>query len=187
MVTNDYLKRELEVMNVEKTDLDGVLLVTPPTLFEDWRGEYIELYNHVLYQDAGIGMDFVQDDISTSTHHVLRGIHGDRETWKLVSCLVGRFYLLVVNNDPQSVQYKQWISFTLSEKNRLQVLIPPGFGNGHVVLSELAMFHYKQTSYYNRAGQFTILWDDPTYDFWWPVKNPLVSRRDAGLCDLDAS
>lgn len=170
-------------MKVESTPLDGVLLITPPTLFEDWRGEYVELYNRRLYQDAGITIDFVQDDISTSSRHVLRGLHGDSETWKLVSCLSGRFYLAVINWDPDSPQYRQWTSFTLSEKNRQQVLIPPRFGNGHVVLSEQATFHYKQTSYYNRAGQFTLKWNDPELGIWWPVPNPLVSQRDAGIDD----
>ena len=81
----------------------------------------------------------------------------------------------------QSPQYRQWQSFTLSDTNRLQVLIPPKFGNGHVVMSEQAIFHYKQTTEYDRAGQFTLLWNDPALKIWWPVQNPIVSERDAGL------
>jgi dTDP-4-dehydrorhamnose 3,5-epimerase len=168
-------------VNVEKTALDGVLLITPPTLFEDWRGEYVETYNEQLYREHGIDVPFVQDDISVSDKHVLRGLHGDATTWKLISCLYGKFYLVVVNNDPESPQYRKWISFVLSDANRKQVLIPPKFGNGHLVLSEKAIFHYKQNTYYDRAGQFTLLWDDPELGLWWPVPNPLVSRRDAGL------
>lgn len=165
-------------MKVEQTKLDGVLLITPPTNFEDFRGSYVETYNEELYQKAGIGVKFIQDDISTSSRHVLRGIHGDQETWKLISCLYGKFYLLVVNCDPKSPQYRRWQGFTLSDTNRLQVLIPPKFGNGHVVLSEQAIFHYKQNTYYNRAGQFTIPWDDAEFSFWWPIKNPIISERD---------
>jgi dTDP-4-dehydrorhamnose 3,5-epimerase len=167
-------------MEVTKTKLDGVLLIKPPTVFEDFRGTYVELYNDHLYRDAGIQVNFIQDDISTSSRHVLRGIHGDQETWKLISCLYGRFYLVVVNWDEQSPQFRQWESFTLSEANRLQVLIPPKFGNGHVVLSEQAIFHYKQTTAYNRAGQFTLAWNDPELNIWWPIKNPIVSQRDEG-------
>ncbi|MCW8863226.1 MAG: dTDP-4-dehydrorhamnose 3,5-epimerase family protein [Rhodospirillales bacterium] len=170
-----------EGLKVTRTSLDGVLLVEPPTIFEDFRGEYVELYNEEIYKKAGIHHDFIQDDISVSSRHVLRGIHGDSETAKLVSCLHGKFYLVVVNWDSDSPQYRQWEAFTLSEKNRLQVLIPPKFGNGHVVLSETAMFHYKQTSTYNRAGQFTVMWDDPDLEIFWPIKNPILSRRDAGL------
>jgi dTDP-4-dehydrorhamnose 3,5-epimerase len=61
------------------------------------------------------------------------------------------------------------------------VLIPPKFGNGHVVLSPTAIFHYKQTTYYERASQFTLRWNDPELKIWWPVKNPLVSPRDEGM------
>ncbi len=168
-------------LQVKPSELDGVLLIQHPTNFEDFRSEYVEIYNRSLFQEAGIANDFVQDDISVSKQHVLRGIHGDGSTTKLVSCLSGSFYLLVVNNDKNSSQYRKWTSVTLSDKNRMQVLIPPNFGNGHVVLSETAIFHYKQTTEYNRAGQFTLLWDDPEFDFWWPVANPMVSRRDEGF------
>ena len=86
-----------------------------------------------------------------------------------------------VNNDKNSSQYMKWEAFTLSESNRHQILVPPKFGNGHLVLSEKAIFHYKQSTYYNRDGQFTILWDDPDWKFWWPSKNPILSMRDSGL------
>lgn len=168
-------------LSVSKTKLDGVLLITPPTVFEDFRGTYVETYNDQLYRAAGVTINLVQDDISTSTRHVLRGIHGDAETWKLVSCLYGRFYLVVVNNDPGSPQFRQWQGFTLSDRNHFQVLIPPMFGNGHVVLSDEAIFHYKQSTYYNAAGQFTIAWNDPRFGIWWPIKDPIVSQRDAGV------
>ena len=168
----------MDQFKVNKTNLDGVLLIEPPTNFEDFRGEYVEIYNDAIYKEAGINQEFRQDDISVSSRHVLRGLHGDYETTKLVSCLLGKFYLVVVNNNQDHPQYRQWQSFTLSDKNRYQVLIPAGFGNGHVVMSEMAMFHYKQTSYYNRAGQFTLRWDDPELSIWWPVKNPIMSIRD---------
>ena len=167
-------------MDVQKTKLGGVLLITPPTIFKDFRGTYVELYNENLYNEAGITVKFMQDDISVSSCNVLRGIHGDAETWKMISCLHGKFYLMVVNWDETSPQYRQWESFTLSDQNRLQVLIPPKFGNGHLVLSEFAIFHYKQSSYYNRAGQFTIAWNDPALNLPWPVKNPILSKRDGG-------
>ncbi len=171
-------------MEVSKTKLDGVLLIRPPTIFEDFRGVYVETYNEKLYTDAGIKVKFVQDDISVSSRNVLRGIHGDGETWKLVSCLDGKFYLVVVNWDEASSQFGKWESFVLSDQNRLQVLIPPKFGNGHLVLSEQTIFHYKQSTYYNRAAQFTLLWNDPRLNIWWPIKNPIVSKRDEGNEDV---
>ena len=167
-------------MEVSNSKLDGVLLITPPTIFEDFRGTYVETYNEQLYIDAGITVKFVQDDISVSSRHVLRGVHGDSETWKLISCLYGSFYLVVLNQDRASSQFGQWEAFVLSDQNRLQVLVPPKFGNGHLVLSDQAIFHYKQSTDYNRAAQFTCLWNDPALNIWWPVKHPIVSRRDEG-------
>ena len=168
-------------LTVRPTRLDGVKLLEPTTRFEDFRGEYVEIWNRQLAHEAGIDVDFVQDDISISTQNVLRGIHGDTSTWKLISCLHGRFYLVVINNDPSSPQYRQWEGFTLSDRNRLSVLVPPRHGNGHYVLSEQAIFHYKQSSYYDRAGQFTLAWDDPELGLWWPTRDPIVSQRDQGV------
>ena len=167
-------------MKVEKTNLEGVLIIDPPTNFIDFRGSYIETYNERLYKKYGITEDFIQDDISTSKKNVLRGIHGDKNTCKLVTCLYGEFYLVVVNNNPHSQQFKKWQSFNLSDKNRKQVLIPPMYGNGHLVISDKAIFHYKQTTEYNREGQFTIMWNDPEFKIKWPVKNPILSKRDGG-------
>ena len=171
-------------MEVLKTKLDGVLLIKPPTIFEDFRGAYVETYNEKMYMEAGLSVKFVQDDISVSSRNVLRGIHGDGETWKLISCLYGKFYLVVINWEKASSQFGKWESFILSDQNRLQVLVPPKFGNGHLVLSELAIFHYKQSTYYNRAGQFTLLWNDPKFNISWPIRNPILSRRDEGSEDV---
>lgn len=170
-------------MKISKTDLEGVLLFEPD-VFEDFRGEYVEIWNEQTFLDAEVRVKFVQDDISVSTRDVLRGIHGDAETWKLVSCLFGKFYLAVVNCDRHSSEFGKWQGFTLSDKNRLQVLIPANYGNGHVVLSDMAIFHYKQSTYYNPGGQFTYKWDEPELGIWWPIKNPILSKRDEiGLRD----
>ena len=165
-------------MEITQTKLEGVLLTKPPTIFKDHRGVYVETYNEQLYKEAGINVDFIQDDISVSKKNVLRGIHGDSKTWKLISCLYGEFYLVVVNWDKDSDQYGRWESFTLSENNRLQALVPAKFGNGHLVLSKQAIFHYKQSTYYDRPGQFTIAWNDPKLKISWPIKNPILSERD---------
>jgi len=169
------------MLEVKKTKLDGVLSIKPPSIFEDFRGTYVETYNEEQYKGVGIDVDFIQDDISVSSKNVLRGIHGDAVTWKLVSCLYGKFYMVVVNWDETSPQYQKWESFVLSDENRMQVLIPPKFGNGHLVISDMAIFHYKQNTYYDRARQFTILWNDPKLNIQWPIDNPIVSKRDAGM------
>lgn len=170
------------MLRIEQTKLEGVLLIHLDC-FEDHRGEYVETYNEKAYKEAGIHIKFLQDDYSMSTKNVLRGIHGDAETLKLISCPLGRIYLVVVNCDETSHQFHKWEAFTLSERNKLQVLVPAKFGIGHLVLSAQAIFQYKQSTYYNRVKQFTLLWNDPKLNIWWPVKNPILSKRDEGSED----
>ena len=165
------------MISVKKTSLENVLLIRPDT-FEDHRGQYVEIYNEKLYVENGIKTKFIQDDISTSDKNVLRGIHGDHITWKLVTCLMGKFYLVVVNCDKESNFFGKWESFVLSENNKIQILIPPKYGNAHLVLSERTIFHYKQSTYYDPDSQFTYLWNDPELDIWWPIDNPILSIRD---------
>jgi len=164
-------------MHVIKTKLDGVLQIQLD-VFEDHRGTYIETYNENLYRQHGIDLKFVQDDISVSYKSVLRGIHGDMVTWKLISCLYGRFYFVVVNCNEESLQFGQWLSFTLSDQNHTQILVPPKYGNAHLVLSDKTIFHYKQNTYYKPDLQVTYKWDDPLFNIWWPIKNPILSERD---------
>jgi dTDP-4-dehydrorhamnose 3,5-epimerase len=164
-------------MEVLATNLDEVLLIELD-VFEDYRGEYVELYNKAFYRERVADIEFIQDDISISSRYVLRGIHGDPETWKLISCLYGKFYLVVVNCDTDSPSFGKWQSFVLSDVNRHQVLVPPMYGNAHLVLSDQAVFHYKQTTYYDPTKQFTYKWDDPRFNIWWPIKAPILSMRD---------
>jgi dTDP-4-dehydrorhamnose 3,5-epimerase len=161
----------------EDTDLDGVKKIIPTT-FEDHRGSYTEIYNKDFMKKNEIYVDFLQDDISVSHKNLLRGIHGDNKNYKLISCLYGEFQLIVVNNNPESQKYKKWKSFHMSFKNREQILIPPKFGNGHLVLTEFAIFHYKQNTQYDRDSQFTIKWNDPLYKFEWKSDSPILSDRD---------
>ena len=168
------------MLNVKHTKLDGVLIIEPPTIFEDHRGIYVETYNNSLYNQAGINVKFVQDDISISSKRVLRGIHSDYKTWKLVSCLYGQLYLVIVNCDRKSKNFGKWVSFTISDTNRIQVLSPPKHGIAHLTLSDKAIVHYKQSTYYDFESQFSFRWDDPKFNIDWPIKNPILSVRDKG-------
>ena len=165
-------------MKFFKTKLKGVYLIKNK-VFKDFRGKYFEIYNNEIFKKKRIKIKFIQDDISMSKKNVLRGIHGDQKTWKLITCIEGKFRLLVVNNDKKSNQFKKWQMFTLSEDNNHQVLVPPKFGNAHLVLSKRAIFHYKQNTMYDRKSQFTIKWNDPQYNFKWPkTKKKIISKRD---------
>jgi len=140
------------------------------TVFEDFRGQYVEIYNEELWKELNIPV-FVQDDISVSRKNVLRGIHGDKKTWKLIQCLYGSFYLVVTDG-------VKWDAFTLSDTNRKMILVPPGYGNGHLILTDTAIFHYKQTTVYDRESQFTLKWNDKKLNIFWPISNPILSERD---------
>lgn len=164
------------MISVAKTSLDGVLKVQLD-IFEDHRGQYIETYNEKMYQEHGIDIKFVCDDISRSNRNVLRGIHSDSEAWKLISCLRGLIYVVVVNCNTAG-DFGKWESFVLSATNGLQVLVPPKYGVAHLVLSDKAIFHYKQSAYYDPSRQLTYRFDDPRFNIWWPVKEPILSRRD---------
>ena len=171
------MKKTYSDWTIKKTSLTGVMKIGL-TSFEDHRGSYSETYNKNFFLENGIDIEFLQDDISVSKKNVLRGIHGDQKTWKLITCLYGEFQLIVVNNDLQSNEYKKWESFYLSFENKIQMLVPPKFGNGHLVLSDKCIFHYKQNSEYDRLGQFTIKWNDPSFGFKWSISDPILSERD---------
>lgn len=178
-------------IDVADTAIQGVKIITPLYIFEDHRGIYRETWNQLDYdtvlghpglREFGEGVYFVADDISISRRNVLRGIHGDYETFKLISCLHGSFFLVVVDWRPYSPTDHQHIGITLSDRNHLSVLVPPGCGNGHLVLSETAIFHYKQSEYYDRDGQFTIAWNDPVLGIQWPISlPPILSERDKNV------
>jgi dTDP-4-dehydrorhamnose 3,5-epimerase len=167
------------MIEVEKTKLEGVLLIKP-SFSGDYRGEYVETYNEAVYRGAGIDYKFIQDDCSYSMRGVLRGIHGDYETAKLIDCLKGRIYFVVVDCR-EGDTFGDWLAFTLTDKNHWQVLVPPGFGNAHLALTDEIIFHYKQSTYYHPESQFTYSWDDERFKIWWPIRNPILSLRDSGF------
>lgn len=165
-------------ITVEKTALDEVLLIKP-SRFEDHRGTYVETYNIEDYESNGIKVKFLRDDISTSGKNVLRGIHYDNKTWKLIQCMHGRIFFVVADMRNESPQYLKWVSFDLNDKNRHQVLVPPGFGNGHLVLSDSCIFHYKMSEYYDPENEGGVKWDDPSLGISWPVSEPILSEKDS--------
>lgn len=148
--------------------------------FIDHRGCYVETFNDAYFRSIVNGVEFVQDDYSVSRQGVLRGLHGDDSTWKLVSCPHGTIYFVIADNREKSKTYLQWESFILTDEQPKFILVPPGFANGHLVISETAIFNYKQSQYYG-TKQFTIKYDDPRFNIFWPINHPLQSRRDLGL------
>jgi dTDP-4-dehydrorhamnose 3,5-epimerase len=166
-----------------KTYNDKVLpeiLIFQPEVFYDYRGEYIETYNEQKYNEYK-KINFVQDDVSISRKDVLRGLHGDNKTWKLIQCLYGSIMVVIVDCNKNSKTYYKHSTFHLNDKNLLQILIPPNYANGHLCISDKCIFSYKQSEYYNGSEQqFTVLWNDPDLNIKWPITNPILSLRDKG-------
>lgn len=171
------------MIKVEKTSLPGVIKIERRPLFRDHRGIYGEIFIKKEYLEAGINIEFVEQNFALSHKNVLRGLHGDSKTWKLVCCPHGKLYLAVLNYDLQSPYFGKWEGFILTPENYLQILIPPMHANGHLILSDQAMFHYNQSEYYtDGSNQFTIMWNDPRFNIAWPIQNqPILSDRDKGL------
>jgi dTDP-4-dehydrorhamnose 3,5-epimerase len=147
-----------------------------PSSFEDYRGEL-----YTLFKQDNHDLIFNHDKVSVSKQHVLRGLHGDSKAWKLITCLSGEIYLVVVDNRPKSVNYLKWDWIILTAKNRKQVLIPPMFANGHFILSQEATFFYKWSypgEYPDIKDQFTLKWNDSRINIHWPITNPILSERD---------
>jgi len=147
-----------------------------PDVFEDFRGELF-----TLFKQEKNSLIFNHDKVSISKQHVLRGLHGDSKSWKLITCLAGEIYLVVVDNRPESSNYLKWDWIILTAKNRKQILIPPMFANGHFILSQEATFFYKWSypgEYPDVKDQFTLKWNDPKINITWPISTPILSERD---------
>jgi dTDP-4-dehydrorhamnose 3,5-epimerase len=175
-------------MKVQTCDISGLLIIDPK-VFGDARGFFLETWNLLRYREAGIAADFVQDNVSFSRRGILRGLHcqNPKPQGKLLEVLQGEVFDVAVDIRRSSPTLGQWHSLVLSGENKRQFYIPGGFAHGFVVLSETAFFHYKCTEFYSPKDEMAIRWDDPDIGIKWPLKEPLLSERDAkGLLLRDA-
>lgn len=167
---------------IERSKIIPDVLIIRPSMNWDLRGNIYTSFNAELYKDIlPKGMQFIHDKFALSKLNVLRGLHGDNKTWKLVSCVCGELYEVVVDMRPESPTYKKWDAFTLNSDDYMQVLIPPRFVNGYYVMSEHSVFHYKlayEGEYIDAGEQMTIRWDDPELGIAWPCREPILQERD---------
>jgi dTDP-4-dehydrorhamnose 3,5-epimerase len=168
--------------------LPGVILVQP-RVFTDARGFFTEVYHAGKYVEAGMSRPFVQDNLSYSKRHILRGLHYQRHhpQGKLVSVVQGEIYDVAVDVRRGSPTFGQWEAHVLSSDNRHQLYVPENFAHGFVVLSEFALVLYKCTELYAPSDDQGIAWNDPEIGITWPVETPQLSDKDAALprlCDL---
>jgi dTDP-4-dehydrorhamnose 3,5-epimerase len=167
-------------MKAEQTLLPGVL-VLEPKVFGDERGFFLETFHADRYAEHGIRAPFVQDNWSRSVKHTLRGLHFQEPhaQGKLVQVVQGAVFDVAVDIRRGSPTFGKWTGIELSETNKRQLWIPPGYAHGFCVLSESADFFYKCTDVYAPELERGIRWDDPALAIDWPTRSPLVSKRDA--------
>lgn len=169
-------------MELIKTQLDGVVILKPK-VFGDHRGFFMESWSKRTMEELGLCYDFVQDNHSSSdVKGTLRGIHfqrGEKAQAKLVRCCRGAVLDVAVDLRASSPTYKQWFAVELSEENKLQLLIPRGFGHGFVTLTDHVEFLYKADNYYAPEADGGIRWNDPDIGVDWGVSDPVLSAKDA--------
>ena len=167
-------------MKVTESGIKGVFIIEPD-VYEDDRGFFMETFHDERYRKLlGINLDFVQDNISRSSKNVLRGMHFQKNypQGKIVRASRGEILDVVVDLRKDSPTYGTWESFRLSEKNKLQVWIPPGFAHGFLVMSDSADIDYKCTEYYHLEDELCLMWNDPEVAIDWTINDPILSEKD---------
>jgi dTDP-4-dehydrorhamnose 3,5-epimerase len=167
-------------MKVIQTPLKDCVEIEPK-VFGDERGFFLETFQSERYKElAGINLPFVQDNYSRSARGVLRGLHFQisKPQGKLVSVVKGEVLDVVVDIRKDSPSFGMHHKVILSEENKKQFWVPPGFAHGFVVLSESADFTYKCTDYYDPSDEGGILWNDPALAIDWQVADPMLSGKD---------
>lgn len=156
--------------NFIQTKLAGLYIVEP-LIRRDTRGYFMESYNRADFYNAGLTIDFVQDNESCSTRGVLRGMHFqvNDPQGKLVRVTSGEVYDVAIDIRPESPTYKQWEGVYLSAENKLQFYIPPGFAHGFLVTSDIATFCYKCSEFYRPDDEGSLKWNDPEVNIHWPI------------------
>ena len=170
-------------MQFVKTGLAGVITIVPK-VFTDGRGFFMETWQARRFRDAGIDTEFVQDNFSHSSKGTLRGLHYQLEQsqGKLVRVVSGEVFDVAVDLRKSSPGFGKWVGVILSAENKHQLWVPPGFGHGFLVLSEMAEFEYKCTDYYAPEFERSLRWDDPDIGIEWPLavgEQLLLSDKDA--------
>ncbi len=166
-------------MKITPLALPEVLLIEPD-VFGDERGYFLETWNRRRYREAGLEIEFVQDNLSFSRKGVLRGLHFQfpHPQGKLVQVLKGRVFDVAVDLRLGSPTFGKWVGVELSEENHYQLYIPEGFAHGFYVLEE-ALLAYKCTDLYHPECDKTLLWNDPEIAIPWPLSGqPILSPKD---------
>lgn len=157
-------------ITVETCEIEGIKVITP-SVFGDERGYFMETYQQQDFKAAGIDVEFVQDNQSSSKKGVLRGLHYQIQypQDKLVRVVSGEVFDVAVDLRKDSKTFGKWFGVVLSAENKKQLFIPKNFAHGFVVLSENAEFSYKCSDFYHANDEGGLLWDDPEIGVEWPM------------------
>ncbi|MCT4579975.1 MAG: dTDP-4-dehydrorhamnose 3,5-epimerase [Flavobacteriales bacterium] len=168
-------------MKIEKTSIDGVIILTP-NVFGDDRGYFFESFNQQQFEKAiGRQVQFVQDNQSKSQKGVLRGLHFQNPPYaqgKLVRVLAGSVLDVAVDIRKDSPTYGQHLTFHLDSLANKMVWLPEGIAHGFVALEDDTVFFYKCTNYYNKGSEGCILWNDSDLNINWNTAEPILSDKD---------
>ena len=170
-------------MIYRETKINGIYVIEP-RVFEDARGYFMEAFKQEEFTQHIGQVDFIQDNESKSSRHVLRGLHyqkGDYSQAKLVRVIKGRVLDVAVDIRRSSPTFGQHIMYELSEENKLQFFIPRGFAHGFLVLSDEAIFTYKVDNVYAPQAEAAIRWDDPELGIEWPVDKADVQTSEKDM------
>jgi dTDP-4-dehydrorhamnose 3,5-epimerase len=157
------------------------LLIIEPKVFKDERGYFFESFKKNIFDENGIKLNFVQDNISKSTKGTIRGLHyqvGKNVQGKLCQVILGRVIDVAVDIRFSSPTFGKHFATELSEENHKQLWIPPGFAHGFSVLSDEAIFSYKCTAYYSKEDERSIIYNDLDLNINWMIQSPVVSDKD---------
>lgn len=176
-------------ITVEKCEIEGLKIITPQ-VHGDARGYFMETYNYNDFKEAGIDVEFVQDNQSASKKGVLRGLHFQiaHPQDKLVRVIKGEVYDVAVDMRPGSATYGQWKGVLLSEENKKQFFVPKNFAHGFLVLSDYAEFCYKCSDFYHPGDEGGIMYNDPSVGVEWPIPEGMkltLSERDTKWGSFD--
>lgn len=166
-------------MKIYKTKIKGLVLIKKNQYFDN-RGCFFEAFNEKIYSELGIETNFVQDNFSISKKNVLRGLHYQKKNpqGKLISVIRGSILDIAVDIRKNSKTFGKYQSFILSEKNCRQLWIPRNFAHGFLSLSTNTIVNYKCTDLYDPEDQNTIIWNDKNLKISWPIKKPIISKKD---------
>ena len=168
-------------MEIKETSLNGAYLIKLK-VFQDERGFFTEAYSQKKLKEMGIDADFVQDNHSMSAKKgVLRGLHyqlAPHTQAKLVRVTKGSVYDVIVDLRKDSPTFGKWEGFTLTAENFEMLFVPQGFAHGFCTLEDNTEFQYKCDNYYAPGSESGIIWNDPTLNINWPIKDPILSEKD---------